>query len=93
MSVDEPEPPEDRVTLVGLVVEVSPVGVVCVVRVMVPEKLLMLARLMAEVPVEPDWIVRLDGLLEIVKSGLPPPPTVTALDATPVAPFVSVTPR
>ncbi len=48
-------------------------------------------RLITDVPEEPDEIVRLEGLLEMVKSLFDP--TVTVLDAVPVAPSESLTVR
>ncbi len=70
MSVDDPVPPEDRLTLVGLREAVRPDGD-DTVSVTEPEKPLRLARLIVEVADEPAKKVRLDGLLEILKSAAP----------------------
>ena len=56
----------------------------------VPVNPLRLARLITDVPEVPDWMVRLDGLLDMLKSvagGL----TVTSFDAVPVCDAASVT--
>ncbi len=91
MSVDDPEPPEERLTLVGFRDGVRPAGETAAVRDTVPEKLFRLARPIADVPEEPEEIVKLEGLLEILKSGVELGPTVTVLDAEPVTTFESVT--
>ena len=78
-SVEDPEPPEDNVTLVGLSDAVKPEGVTDEDKETLPEKLLRLARLMIEVPEEPDWIVRLVELLEMLKSGVTTTLTVTVV--------------
>ncbi len=54
MRVDDPEPPEVRVTLVGLRDAVTPEGETAEASETVPEKLLRLARLIVEFPDEPD---------------------------------------
>ena len=90
MRVDDPDPPEERVTLVGLSEEDRPDGETEADRLTVPLKPLRLVRLITDVPEEPDWIVRLEGLLDILKSvagGL----TVTRVEEVPVSPFESVT--
>ncbi len=90
MRVEDPVPPEERLTLVGLREAVRPEeGETDAERATLPEKVLRLARLMTEVPDDPDWIVRLVGLLEMLKFG--PEPTMTVVDEDPVAPFESVT--
>ena len=90
MRVDDPEPPEERVTLVGLSEADRPDGETEADRLTVPVKPLRLVRLITDVPEVPDWMVRLDGLLDILKSvvgGL----TVISLEEVPVSPFESVT--
>jgi len=67
--VEEPLPPLERVTLVGMSGAVNPEGETEDARLMVPAKLLRLAREIVEVPEEPAWKLRLEGLLEILKSG------------------------
>ncbi len=62
-------PPEERLTLVGFREAVIPDGEIEEESDTVPEKLLRLERLIVDVPEEPDWIVRLVGLLEMLKSG------------------------
>jgi len=52
--VVEAEPTEERLTLAGLRDAVRPVGETAADSVTVPEKLFRLARLIADVPVEPD---------------------------------------
>jgi len=70
LIVELPEPPEVRVTLVGLRVEVEPdAGTAAVERVTVPENPLRLARLIVAVDENPDWTIRLDELAEVLKSG------------------------
>jgi hypothetical protein len=91
VSVDDPEPPDDRLTLVGLKDAVSPDGDTEAERDTEPANELRLVRLITDVPDEPAWIVRLDGLLEMVKSF--PDPTVTVFDVVPVAPVESLTVR
>ncbi len=54
MRVDEPEPPEVRLTLPGLREAVRPAGETNEESETVPEKPLRLARLSVEVPDEPD---------------------------------------
>ena len=70
MRVDVPEPPEVRVTLAGLrnTLEPDP-GTTTVESVTVPENPLRLPRLIVEVAEEPDWTVRADALVEMLKSG------------------------
>ena len=92
MRVEEPDPPEERVTLVGLREAVKPEGVTDEDSDTVPEKLFRLERLIVDEPWEPDWMVRLEGLLEMLKSA-EELATVTVLDATPTAPLASVTER
>ena len=53
MRVDDPEPPEVRVTLAGFRDAVRPEGETVDESETVPEKLLRLARLMVEFPDEP----------------------------------------
>jgi len=67
--VDDALPPADNPTLVGLRAVVTPDGEEEAESETVPEKLLMLARLIVEVPEDPDWKVRLDGFDEMLKSG------------------------
>jgi hypothetical protein len=90
MSVDDPEPPDERVTLVGLSDADKPEGETEADKFTVPVNPLRLARLITDVPDVPDWIVRLDGLLDMLKfvaGGL----TVTRLDVVPVCDAESVT--
>jgi len=68
VSVDEPVPPEDRPTLLGFRVAVRPIGVTDVDSVTVPEKLLMLPRLIVVVFDEPSWTMRLGRTLDMLKS-------------------------
>ncbi len=91
VRVDDPDPPEERLTLAGFIDAVRPDCETAAVRNTVPEKLLRLARLIVDVPVEPEEIVRLEGLLEMLKSGVVPELTVTVVEAEPVAPLESVT--
>ena len=92
MRVDDPDPPEERVTLVGLTDVDRPDGETEANRLTVPVKPLRLVRLITDVPEVPDWMVRLDGLLDMLKSvggGL----TVTSFDVVPVCDAESVTVR
>ncbi len=89
--MEDPDPPEESVTLVGFRDAVRPEGEIALDRETVPEKLLRLARLIVDVPEEPPEIVRLDGLPEMLKSGVVLGLTVTVFDVEPVAPFESVT--
>ena len=77
--MEDPEPPDDNVTLVGLSDAVKPEGVTEEDKETLPEKPLRLARLMIAVPEEPDWIVRLVELLEMLKSGVTTTLTVTVV--------------
>ncbi len=52
--MEDPDPPEDRLTLVGLRDAVRPEGDAEDERDTVPEKLLRLVRLITEVPEDPD---------------------------------------
>ncbi len=54
VRVDDPDPPEDRTTLVGLREGASPEGETVAESATVPEKPLRLARLIVEVPDDPD---------------------------------------
>jgi len=69
VRVDAPLPPLVRLTLAGLRAVVRPAGETVVVRDIVPEKLLMLDRLIVVVFEVPVWMVRLERLLERLKSG------------------------
>jgi len=69
VRVDDPDPAEVRVTLVGLTDAVKPEGDVAVERTTVPAKPYRLARLMLEVPDVPEEIVIVVGLAEMLKSG------------------------
>jgi hypothetical protein len=69
VSVVVPVPPAESVTLVALRVVVAPDGDIEEVRVIVPEKPLMLVRVIVDAAEEPAWIVRLTGLAAMVKSG------------------------
>ena len=68
MRVDDPDPPEERVALVGLTDADRPDGETEADMLTVPVKPLRLVRLITDVPEVPDWMVRLDGLLDILKS-------------------------
>ena len=68
VSVEVADPPEARVTLVGLRDGVSPAGEAEAESDTVPEKPPRLDRVIVEVAVAPAWMVRLMGLGEIVKS-------------------------
>ncbi len=90
MRVDDPDPPEERVTLVGLSEADSPDGETEADRLTVPVKPLRLVRLITDVPEEPDWMVRLDGLLDILKF-VAGALIVISVEEVPVSPFESVT--
>ena len=90
MRVDDPDPPDERVTLVGLSEADIPDGETEADRLTVPVKPLRLVRLITDVPEVPDWMVRLDGLLDILKF-VAGALTVTRLEELPVSPFESVT--
>ncbi len=77
--MENPEPPDDNVTLVGLSDAVRLEGVTEEDKETLPEKPLRLARLMIAVPEEPDWNVRLVEPLEMVKSGVTTTLTVTVV--------------
>ncbi len=67
-------PPGGRSTLDGLMLQPGhemQSGAGDVVSLMVPLKLLMLASMIWDLPLEPATTVRFDGLAEIVKSGGP----------------------
>jgi hypothetical protein len=68
-SVVVPVPPAERVMLVALRVVVGPEGDMEDVRLIVPEKPLMLVRVMMDAADEPAWTERLLGLAAMVKSG------------------------
>ena len=76
-----------RLTLEGFTDVARPAGNTAVESDTVPTKLFMLERLIAVVFCDPWRIIRLDGLLEMLKS----PPTKTVWVALPVAPILSVT--
>jgi len=67
--VEDPLPPLERLTLVGLSDAVNPEGETEAARLMVPAKLLRLASDIVDVLEEPAWKLRLEGLLEMLKSG------------------------
>jgi len=69
VRTEEPEPPLERVTLVGFKEADSPDGDTEGARLTVPTKPLRLVRLIVEVAEDPAWKLRLAGLLEILKSG------------------------
>jgi hypothetical protein len=69
VSVDEPVPPDERPTLLGFRVAVKPDGATEVDSVTVPEKLLMLARLIVVMFDEPRLTMRLGRTLDMLKSG------------------------
>ena len=91
LSIEDPDPPEERVTVVGFRDADRPDGETVLERETAPEKLFRLARLIVAVPEEPPEIVRLDGLLETLKSGVELGPTVTVFDVDPLTPFESTT--
>ena len=66
--VEEPVPPEDRVTLAGLKVAESPDGDAEAESETVPEKLFRLVKVIMDVAELPDVKLILDGLVEIEKS-------------------------
>ena len=68
MSVEVPEPPEDRTILTGFRDAVGPDGETVAVRVTVPEKPLMLADWICDVPDAPLLIVTDVGLDDSEKS-------------------------
>ncbi len=68
---DDPDPPEERLTLVGPRDAVKPGDETEVDSDTMPEKLFRLVRFIAAVPEEPEEIVRLEALiLEMLKSGI-----------------------
>ncbi len=70
MSIELPEPPAVRVTLVGLRVAAEPeAGTTAVDSVTVPENPLRLPRLIVDVAEKPDRTVRTAELDEMLKSG------------------------
>jgi len=73
--VDEPDPPDERLTLVGFTVAARPEGAEAE-RDIVPAKLLRLDRLMVDVPELPVDMVTVAGMAEMEKS---PTPTVTVV--------------
>lgn len=77
VRVEDAVPPEVRLRLVGLSEAVNPDGDTDDARLTVPAKLLTLVSWIAVVVDEPDWNVTVDGLLVMVKSGVPPEPIVT----------------
>jgi len=92
VNVEEPVPPDDRLTLVGLRVTVGPVSDDVAVRETVPVKLLTLVSVTVDVVEEPAVAVTDVGLIVIEKSGeFETPPTVTGFEVDPVALFESVT--
>ncbi len=69
VRTEEPEPPLESVTLVGLREADSPEGETDAASATVPAKLLRLERVMAEAAEDPAWKLKLAVLLEILKSG------------------------
>ena len=92
MRVEDPVPPDVRLTLVGLTDAARPEGETDVVNDTLPEKPFWLVRVMVGMAWPPVGIVKLTGLLEIVKSG-EELATVTVFEITPTAPTESVTDR
>jgi hypothetical protein len=76
-NVELPAPLEDRVTVDGLRLTEGPDGETRADRLIVPEKLLRLARLIVEVPEDPWVMVKDAGFAEILKSGVDGGLTVT----------------
>jgi hypothetical protein len=76
-KVELPAPLEDRVTVDGLSLTEGPDGETRADRLIVPEKLLRLARLIVEVPEDPWGMVKDVGFAEILKSGVDGELTVT----------------
>jgi len=70
VSVELPVPPEAIARLVGLRKTDGPDGEEVAARLTVPEKLLLEATLMVDVPLEPATIGREVGLALMVKSGV-----------------------
>ena len=67
MQVEIPEPPEFNETVGGLHETIRPAeGATDCTRLTLPEKLPMLARLIVDEALEPDWNPRVDGLAEMV---------------------------
>ena len=69
VSVESPVPPVRSVMLDGVRLDVGPEGETCTVRETVPVNPLMLVMLIVDMPEDPEFMVRLPGLAEIVKSG------------------------
>jgi hypothetical protein len=90
VNVEDPVPPDDRLTLVGLRVTAGPVGEDVAAREMVPVKLLTLVSVTVDVVEEPAVAVTDVGLIVIEKSG-EVEPTVIGFEVDPVALFESVT--
>lgn len=77
VNVEVTEPPDERVTLAGLNVALSPAAETVELRLTGPESAFRLARVTVEVVADPDETTREVGLAEIVKSG--PLTTVTVM--------------
>ncbi len=67
-SVKVPVPPADRVTFAGLKDRLRPVAELEADRATVPEKLFRLIRMMVELEEEPANMLRLVGLVDMLKS-------------------------
>ena len=95
MRIEAAVPPGGRSTLDGLMLQLgheTQSGAGDVVSLTVPLKLLMLVRVIWDLPVEPATTVWLDGLAEIVKSGAPGATTVNVTGAEwEMLPLVPVT--
>ena len=95
MRIEAAVPPGERSTLDGLMPQLgheTQSGAGDVVSLTVPLKLLMLVRVIWDLPVEPATTVWLDGLAEIVKSGAPGATTVNVTGAEwEMLPLVPVT--
>jgi len=90
VRVDVPEPPGVSVTLAELRDTVEPdAGTTTVESVTVPENPLRLPKLIVDVAKEPDWTVRADVLVEMLKSGASVTLTrmMTVWTSEPLVPF------
>ncbi len=80
--MDDADPPDERVTLVGLTVAARPEGETEANKNTVPEKLLRLARLTVEVADEPTGTLKLLGFAVRVKSGVEEDETMVKVTST-----------
>ena len=68
--VEEPVPPDERVTLAGLSDMLGPAGELVEDRATVPAKLFRLVRVIVEVAVDPELVLSEAGLALMLKSGV-----------------------